>query len=139
MNYLLDTCVLSELCRLQPNTGLSYWIGHTDEQRLNISALSLGEIQKGVEKLASGRKKQQIQDWLDQDLRPRFATRVLPIDEEVALEWGVLLGAAEKQVRPQPVIDSMIAAVAVVHNLTLVTRNVRDFKTMPIRVLNPWE
>ncbi len=111
----------------------------TDEERLNIAALSLGEIQKGVTKLKTGRKQQQIQEWLDQDLRPRFSERILAIDEDVSLEWGVLLGTAENQGRPQPVIDSLIAAIAVVHNLTLVTRNVRDFETMPVRVLNPWE
>ena len=139
MNYLLDTCLLSELCRLQPNTGVVRWIEHTDETRLQIAAISMGEIQKGVTKLNAGRKQQQIQDWLDQDLRPRFSGRILSIDEEVSLEWGILLGTAERRGRPQPVIDSLIAAIAVVHNLTLVTRNVSDFESMPIRLLNPWE
>lgn len=139
MNYLLDTCFLSELYRQPPNPGVAWWIGQVDEQRLYIPSLSLGEIQKGVAKLAEGRKKQRIQSWLDQDLRPRFAGRILPIDDEVALEWGVLLGAEERDGRPRPVIDSLIAATAMIRGLTLVTRNSSDFEALPIQLFNPWE
>ena len=138
MNYLLDTCLLSELHRAEPDPGVAYWVEQTDEHRLYVAALSLGEIQKGVAKLDAGRKKQQIQDWLDQELRRRFVERILAIDEKVALEWGILL-AADRNGQPLPVIDSLIAAVAVVNNLAIVTRNVRDFETLPIRLINPWE
>jgi len=139
VNYLLDTCFLSELYRRPPNPGVAWWVEQVDEQRLFIPALALGEIQKGVAKLDEGRKKTRIQTWLDQYLRPRFAGRILPIDEEVALEWGVLLGAAERNGRPRPVIDSLISATAIVRGMTLVTRNVRDFEALPIQLSNPWE
>lgn len=139
MNYLLDTCFLSELHRAEPDPGVAYWIEQTDEHRLYVAALSLGKIQKGVAKLDAGRKRQQIQGWLDQELRRRFVERILAIDEKVALEWGMLLAAADRIGQPLPVIDSLIAAVAVVNNLTIVTRNEKDFESLPIRLINPWQ
>src|SRR5690606_3120039 len=84
------------------------------------------------------KRQQQLQTWLEDRLQARFAGRILGVDLDVALEWGILQGEAQKQGAPVPVIDSLIAATAVRHNLTLVTRNVRDFERFPIRVLNPW-
>jgi len=139
LNYLLDTYFLSELYRSQPNPGVVNWVSGTDENRLYIASLSLGEIQKGIAKLADGVKRRQIQNWLDQDLKLRFRGRILMLDMEIALEWGTLLGHAERNGTSLPVIDAMIAATAVVHNQMLVTRNIRDFERLPVRIVNPWE
>ena len=139
MNYLLDTCLLSELYKPQPNTGVVDWIMRTDENRLLVSALSLGEIQKGIAKLESGKRKTSIQAWLDQDLLQRFNGRILPVDLDTALEWGLFCGISESKGRPVPVIDSLLAVTAIVHNLNVVTRNEGDFESFPLRILNPWE
>ncbi len=138
MNFLLDTCLLSELYKADPDPGVADWITGLEEQRLYVSVLSLGEIQKGIAKLNDGKRKRDIQTWLDQDLYRRFQGHILTLDQELALEWGILTGVSERRGRPLPVIDSLLAATAVAKNLTIVTRNVSDFETLPVTTLNPW-
>lgn len=138
MNYLLDTCLLSELRKPEPDAGVVAWLTDVDENRLYISVLTLGEIQKGVAKLEEGRRKHAFQHWLERDLVQRFAGRILAIDTDVALEWGLLTAHAERNGKPAPVIDSLLAVTAINRNLTLVTRNDKDFAAYPVKVLNPW-
>ena len=138
MNYLLDTCLLSELRKLEPDAGVVAWVSDIDESRLFVSVLSLGEIQKGVAKLANGRRKNAFQHWLEQDLLVRFEGRILPLDLDMALEWGLLSAATESRGKPAPVVDALLAVTAIVRNLTLVTRNDKDFAGFPVKVLNPW-
>lgn len=138
MNYLLDTCLLSELRKPAPDAGVVAWVSDIDEARLFISVLSLGEIQKGIAKLDKGRRKNALQHWLERDLIARFEGRVLPLDLEMALEWGLLSAAAEEHGRPAPVVDALLAVTAIAHNLTLVTRNDKDFSGLSVKVLNPW-
>lgn len=138
MNYLLDTCFLSELRKPEPDAGVVAWVSDTDENRLFVSVLSLGEIQKGVAKLENGRRKNAFQHWLEHDLLSRFTGRILPIDLEMALEWGLLSASSESRGRPAPVVDALLAVTAIAQNLTLVTRNDKDFSGFPVKVLNPW-
>lgn len=138
MKYLLDTCLLSETRRKVPNQGVVNWLESVDEDRLFISVVTLTEIQKGIVKLDEGPRRQAFQTWLDKDLSTRFKGRVLGLSQEVALEWGVLLGSNERKGQKLPLIDSLLASTAIQYNLTLVTRNTNDFKRMPVRLLNPW-
>ncbi|NOZ11961.1 MAG: type II toxin-antitoxin system VapC family toxin [Gammaproteobacteria bacterium] len=138
MNYLLDTCVLSELRKPQPDAGVVAWVSGTDENRLFVSVLSLGEVQKGIAKLAKGRRKNAFQHWLEHDLKARFGERILSLDLDMALEWGLLGAVSEDEGRPAPVIDSLLAVTAISHNLTLVTRNEKDLVGCPVKLLNPW-
>lgn len=138
MNYLLDTCLLSELRKPQPDAGVVAWVSDVDETRLFISVLSLGEIQKGVAKLVDGQRKNVFQHWLEQDLLVRFEGRILPLNLEMALEWGLMSAATEGRGKPAPVIDALLAVTALVSNLTVVTRNDKDFAGFPVKVLNPW-
>ena len=138
MNYLLDTCVLSELRKNPADSGLVGWIQEADEARLYLSVLSIGEIQRGIARLDEGRRKQALQHWLEIDLLTRFAGRILPIDLDAALEWGLVGARHERSGRHAPVSDSVIAATAIAHNLALVTRNEKDFRGYRLKVLNPW-
>ncbi len=138
MNYLLDTCVLSELRKPQPDAGVVAWVSDIDESRLFVSVLSLGEIQKGIAKLSKGRRKNAFQHWLEHDLKARFEGRILPLDLDTALEWGLLSAASEGAGHPAPVVDSLLAVTAISRNLTLVTRNDKDFVGYPVKILNPW-
>ena len=138
MNYLLDTCLLSELQKPQPDAGVVAWISDIDEARLFVSVLSLGEIQKGVARLENGRRKNAFQHWLEHDLLVRFEGRILPLDLDMALEWGLVSAANESRGKPAPVVDGQLAVTAIVRNLTLVTRNDKDFSGFPVKVLNPW-
>ena len=130
--------MLSELRRPQPDSGVTSWLAQIAESRLFISSLTLGEIQKGIARLDDTPRRNSLQIWLDQDLQQRFDGRILPIDNSVAKQWGLLQGESLRSGSPVPVIDAQIAATALVANLCVVTRNVPDFEQFPIQLLNPW-
>ena len=111
------------------------WFAAADDHRLHFSVLSIGEIRKGIEKLEQGKKRAVLGDWLAQVLLPWFGPRLLPVDLAVAERWGRLCVEAG---RPLPAIDSLLAATALAHELTLVTRNLSDFELPGVRVVNPW-
>lgn len=142
MNYLLDTCVLSEARKKQPNPGLAAWLDSVDELRLAISMLTLGEIQQGIAQLSDSKRKRELQSWLDQQLIARFEGRILPAELETALEWGLIVNKRAGQARqtgsPAPVIDAMLAATAITHNHVFVTRNTADFDRFNLKIINPW-
>ena len=138
MKYLLDTCLISELVRKEPNPAVVSWLDEQDEQTLFLSVLNLGELQKGISKLPDGAKKDELQAWTGLDLVERFTGRILDIDLETALCWGRLQGEAERSGEKLPVMDALIAATAAAHGLTVVTRNVRDMERCGVKVCNPW-
>ena len=138
MKYLLDTCLISELVKKEPIPAVVSWLDEQDEQKLFLSVLNLGELQKGISKLPDGAKKEELQAWVALDLVERFTGRILEIDLETALCWGRLQGEAEQAGEKLPVMDSLIAATAAAHDLVVVTRNVRDIERCGVRVCNPW-
>ena len=138
MSYLIDTNVISELARPKPDATVLAWFANTPDDALFLSALTLGEIRKGVEKLSGAedaQRREKLRLWLEHDLRDWFGRRILPIGPEVADHWGRLLAQAG---RPVPAIDSLLAATALHHDLRLVTRNTRDFDYAGLEVINPW-
>lgn len=139
MRVLLDTCVISELVATHPDPGVVEWVDGIDEERLFLSVITIGEIKKGIEKLADSERKHALAEWLEGDLLVRFADRILPIDTGVMLAWGELTADLERQGRRMPAIDSLIAATALQGKLSLVTRNEGDFANSGVDILNPWE
>ncbi|MBK8401773.1 MAG: type II toxin-antitoxin system VapC family toxin [Propionivibrio sp.] len=135
MSYLLDTNVLSELRRKTPNTGVVEWFAQRPASTLYLSVLTLGELRKGVEGMADASRRTALLDWLEAELPIFFTGRILSVDAQVADRWGRLMAAAN---RPVPAIDSLLAATAAHHGLSLVTRNVRDFANLGLEVINPW-
>lgn len=138
MNYLLDTCVLSELVAKKPNARVLTWLEGVDEQQLFLTAVTIGEIQKGIAKLPESKRKQELEDWLSHALLGRFENRIISLDIPVMLTWGQLVGHLEAQGEKMPAIDSLIAATARHHQLILVTRNEADFMNSGIDLYNPW-
>ena len=136
MSYLVDTNALSELRRKQPAQQVVAWFADRPRQALYLSVLTLGEIRKGIERLGDGPRQQQLLDWLEVELPNYFLGRVLAVDAHTADRWGRLLGGAG---RPLPAVDSLLAATALQHDLTLVTRNTADFAGLGVRLINPWE
>lgn len=136
MSYLLDTHILSELRRRQPNAHVVDWIEQRPPQSLYLSVLTLGELRKGIARLPESGHRQQLQDWLEHELQRYFLGRILPVDGAVAERWGQLCAQAG---RPLPVIDSLLAATALHHDLVLVTRNVRDVEGLGVRLFNPFD
>ena len=135
MSYLIDTNVLSELRRKAPDAGVVAWFAQRPASTLFLSVLTLGEIRKGIEGLADASRRLALSDWLEAELPAFFTGRLLPVDAAVADRWGRLLATAGRLV---PAIDSLLAATALHHDLTLVTRNIRDFTGFGLQLINPW-
>ncbi len=135
MSYLIDTNVLSELRKRQPDTRVVAWMEARPPSTLYLSVLTFGEIRRGVEAMIDSRRRLELMDWLETQLPAWFAGRVLGVDAETADRWGRLLARAG---RPLPSIDSLLAATAQRHGLQLVTRNVADFRGVDIPLINPW-
>ncbi len=138
MNYLLDTCVISELVKPAPNPRVIAWMNNVPSGRLFLCSLTIGEIRKGLIKLPESKRKEQLTDWLN-TLLENYQDRIHSIDTTVAENWGALQGKAENNGIPMPTIDGLIAATAYTYNLILVTRNVDDFQASSIPLLNPWD
>jgi len=136
--FLLDTNVISEAVKVLPEPRVLRWLGAMEERLLFVSVLSLGEIRKGIAGLAHSRKRTELENWLEGELRPRFAGRILTVDQPVADRWGALAAEAKGKGRTISVIDSLLAATALQHNLTIISRNVADFSDIYAQVLNPW-
>jgi toxin FitB len=133
VRFLLDTNAISEIRRgRDPNVRA--WAGEITDADLYLSVLTLGEIRKGIERLRQRDRAQAdaFGGWLG-DLQTRFVDRILPVDARVADEWGRLNAA-----RPRNTVDSLIAATARVHELTVVTRNTRDFEGCGVELVDPW-
>ena len=138
MKYLLDTCLISELLKEAPNAAVIRWLDAQDEQRLFLSVLTVGELQKGISKLLDSARKDELQAWVEHDLVMRFTGRVIDIDKDAMLIWGRMQGESERKGESLPVMNSLIAATAKAHGLVVVTRNVKDLKRCQVRVCNPW-
>ena len=137
MRVLLDTCVISELVVPRPDPKVVQWVDSLDESTVFLSAITIGEIQRGVARLPDSARKQRLADWLNGDLLVRFQDRILPLGVAELLTWGTLVARLEAQGRPLPAMDSLIAAIALTHNLYLATRNESDFAGTGVPILNP--
>ncbi|HKJ40413.1 MAG TPA: type II toxin-antitoxin system VapC family toxin [Anaerolineales bacterium] len=139
MRYLLDTCVISELVAKQPNPRVLNWIDSIDADGVYISVITVGEITKGIEKLPNSKRKQELIDWLENELLIRFQDNMIELDINILIQWGKLNARLELSGQRAPAIDSLIAATALEHSLILVTRNESDFAETGVEILNPWK
>lgn len=138
MNFLLDTNLVSEWTKLRPNPGVVSWLADADEDRVFISVVTIAELRYGVERLAIGRRRKRLNEWIEGELLFRFDGRVLPIDVATADAWGRIVAHRVGLGRPIGTMDAFIAATAQVHRLTLATRNQGDFEASVAAVVNPW-
>ena len=137
--FLLDTNCISELVRPKPDPRVTEWMEAADEGLLYLSVLTLGEIRKGVAGLAQGKRRTNLETWLEVELQARFFGRILSIDGAIADRWGVLASESKRKGKALSVIDGLLAATALHHNLTVVSRNANVFIATQVQVLNPWE
>jgi len=136
--YLLDTNILSESTKPQPDKQVLNWLESVDEDRLFLSVITLAEIQRGISLLDSGKKRDALLAWFNHDLLLRFEGRILSVNQGVALKWGVLMSEVKRAGRAMTALDGLIAATALQENAVLVTRNLKDFAPLGIRLLNPF-
>lgn len=138
MSFLLDTNVIPEGAKSRPDPGVMGWLASIGEDELFLSVVSLAELRHGVERLEDGRRKTDLNVWLVDTLPARFEDRLLIIDAQTADRWGRIVAHRQAAGRPIGAMDAYLAALAVQHGLTLVTRNVADFEGTGVRLLNPW-
>jgi toxin FitB len=134
--YLVDTNIPSELTREAPDVRVEAFLENVGGERFFLSVMTVGEICKGIDLLPAGRKRSDLQDWLDRDVHSWFAGRILPVTESIAERWGRLAAAGKRTGATLAVVDGVLAATALEHALILVTRNVKDFARV---LLNPWD
>ncbi len=138
MSYLFDTNAVSEITRPRPDPGFQTWLATVRPMDSYISVLTVGELRRGITNLPDGRKRDLLES-LNRELVDGFEERVLPVSAEIAALWGDMSGLAKNRGRAIAVVDGLIAATAIVHDLTVVTRNLWDFDPTGCRMLCPWD
>lgn len=137
--WLLDTNVLSELRRSRPEKKVVAFVEGQALDRLHVSAVTLAEIRFGIELLADATRRAELNDWLTHKIRPMFEQRILDVSEDVILKWWMLVEAGRKGGHTYSQPDLFIAATAMHHGLTVVTRDTREYERARVPVLNPWK
>jgi len=138
MSFLLDTNVVSEWVKPRPDPGVVAWCASVDEDRTFISVVTLAELRYGVERLPVGARKARLEKWLEHELPSRFEGRILSIDAAISDAWGKAVARADREGRLANTMDAFLAVTAEFHHLTVVTRNITDFRRLTKSVVNPW-
>jgi len=138
VKYLLDTCVISELAKPKPDGQVVAWLKSQDPSCLFLSYLTIGELQKGIAKRGGDVRGRRLERWLVDTVFTQYNDRIIPFARDESLSWGSVCGAAERIGKKRPTMDSLIAATALSHHLTLVTRNVDDMAGMGVSIFNPF-
>ena len=138
MSFLLDTNVLSEASKPQPDDAVKTWLHNVDEDILFVSAISLAELRFGIERLPMGARRDSLELWFRESLVERLRPRLLVVDSAVAAEWGTLQAQTMAQGRRMNAMDCFLAATARVHQLIMVTRNTDHFSAVGCELFNPW-
>ena len=138
MSTLLDTNVLSELLRAQPDPAVLAWIAAQPANSLFSSAVTQAEMLLGARALPAGKRRMQLEQALDAMFREDFAGRILPFDSGAAAHFAAIVAARNRAGKPISQFDGQIAAIALSHRLRVATRNVADFEGCSMAVTNPW-
>lgn len=139
MAFLLDTNVVSETIKPKPEPRVVDWLETQMPADLFLAAQTIGELVRGARKVKEDARRERFESWIEQDLAQQFERRVLPFDGPTAALWGRLMGDGDRAGRTPSAADAQIAAVAIHHQLTLITRNVKDFEHFDLKLLNPWQ
>ena len=135
----LDTNVLSEFSRSQgPDERVDLWLRRTPEESVFASVLTFAEVRRGIELLPTGKRRAELERW-QSDLEGSFANRLLPVTKAIGDRWAITSAKTQRGGVSLAIIDGLIAATASVHELTLVTRNVKDFAALGVAIVNPWQ
>ena len=137
--YLVDTNLPSELTKPTPHPDVADFLVRAGRKHVYASVVTIGEICKGIAGLPESRRRSELRNWLDEVMRPWFEGRILPVTEGVAERWGTLTAEQRLRGRQITMADGLIAATALEHGLTLVTRNVKDFEGLDVALINPWD
>jgi predicted nucleic acid-binding protein len=137
--FLLDTCVISEPTRPRASAKVMRWLDARAPETLFLSVVSIAELEQGIARLDGGAQARKLGSWLTESVLPQFESRVLDVDTSTARRWGRLLGTGKRSGKPAPVVDALLAATALEHELAFVTRNVADFDRFDLHIVDPWQ
>jgi toxin FitB len=138
LSFLIDTNVLSELSRQQPEARVELWFLEVPDDATFVSAATWAELRFGIERLPPGRRRDSIGTWLETVVIPRFGHQTLAVDLAIGERWGRIVADAERKGITVETNDGFIASTALVHDLTIVTRNTKDFEPLGVKTFNPW-
>ncbi len=136
--YLIDTNVLSEFAKPFPSPDVKVWFDEADPDTLFASVITLGEIRLGIEDMQAGKRRTELEGWVENGLPAWFAANLLPVTKGIADRWGRVTIQGRRKGLNLATADGLIAATALEHDFTIVTRNVKDFAGLGVRILNPW-
>lgn len=137
--FLLDTCFVSDVAKPGAPASIISWAAAHEDKEYALSVITLGEIQYGIELLPRGHRRDQLTSWLGRELIEQFKGRILDVDADVAHAWGAVSARARAEDRHLLAADGLLLATAMVHGLSIVTRNERHFSGYDVQVINPWE
>jgi predicted nucleic acid-binding protein len=138
LKYILDTNVISELISKAPNKNVISFMNTIDESSIYLSVVTIGEINFGIHKLKSSTRKEKLLLWLNNDLLTRFENKIISLDTQTMLTWGKINNELKLLGNPMPIMDSLIAVTCIAKNMTLITRNEKDFVNLKLNVINPF-
>ena len=140
MRYLVDTCVLSELRKKKPCPAVVSWLNrHYEGNDFFVSAITIAEILRGIRRLrADDPRHNMLATWFENDIVGQYSDSILPFDSDAARKWGEIMAEADFAGHPRPPLDAQIVATALVHGLTILTRNVSDMDFVGAKVVNPF-
>lgn len=136
--FLLDTNIISELIRPKPDPNVITWIASRMASDLFIASMTIGELTRGAHKISDRKRGLKLQNWIAHDVMHQFNHRILAFDTKAARDWGILMGDGDRQGLVLPAADAQIAAIARVNQLSIATRNTKDFERMLDSVVNPF-
>lgn len=139
MSFLLDTNIISETVRPRPEARVIEWLEQQSPEELFLSALTIGELMRGACKVKETLRREKLTKWIEEDLRHQFESRLLAFDDASARVWGQLMGNGDRTGKTPSAFDAQIAAIAIERGLILVTRNISDFESFELEILNPWD
>jgi predicted nucleic acid-binding protein len=139
MKFILDTNVVSEATRTPPDAGVLKWLASLDEDETYLSVVTIAEIRQGIETMAKGKRRDAIWTWYKAGLLARFDKRIIEVSVAIAETWALMAAAAQANGRPMAIMDGFVAATARTHSMVVATRNVRDFESLGVKILNPWD
>lgn len=138
MNFLLDTNVVSELVKPSPDPQVWQWVDAVPDSQMFISAITVGEIARGIEQLPASARRMRYELWFEHEILARYTDRIIVLDTAVMLRWGALMATLTARGRVLPAFDSLLAASALTHQMGLVTRNTQHFTETGLLLINPW-
>ena len=136
--FLIDTNVISEFVRPKPSLQVKHWFESADPESLFASVVTFGEIRLGIEDLPEGKRRAALEQWLEEGVPEWFQANLLPVTKAIADRWGQMTIQAKRKGVTISTADGLIAATALEHDLTLVTRNAKDFAVVGVKLFNPW-